>query len=94
MQLESSRIHILHARGKPTRHQIADRLEANTVFGRRYLAVAVDEAHGFRNVNKLYGAVRVLREKTDILIAMTATPVQTRPSVSEFRSLNNWYHRV
>ena len=51
--------------------------------------VAIDEAHGFRNVNKLYGAVRALRDKTDILVAMTATPIQTRPSVSECWSMNN-----
>jgi hypothetical protein len=56
-------------------------LAEDTIFGRKYLAVAIDEAHGFRNANKLYGAVRMLRDKTDILVAMTATPVQTRPSV-------------
>lgn len=56
--------------------------EDRTVFGQRYLALAVDEAHGFRNVNKLYGAVRALREKTDIFVAMTATPVQTRATAS------------
>ena len=54
-----------------------------TIFGRRYLGVAIDEAHGFRNANKLYGAVRALRDKTDILVAMTATPVQTRPAVRD-----------
>ena len=70
-------------------YQIAERLEPKTVFGRRYLMVAIDEAHGFRNVNKLYGAVRALRDKTDILVAMMATPVQTQPSVSECWSMNN-----
>ncbi|KAH9048618.1 P-loop containing nucleoside triphosphate hydrolase protein [Lactarius deliciosus] len=53
-------------------------IEGQTIFGRRYLGVAIDEAHGFRNMNKLYGAVRALRDKTDIFVAMTATPVQTR----------------
>jgi hypothetical protein len=58
------------------------REQKKTIFGRRYLGVAVDEAHSFRNVNKLFGAVRALRELTDIFVAMTATPVQTRPSAS------------
>jgi hypothetical protein len=63
-------------------HKIPDQGVPTTVFGLRYLGVAVDEAHGFRNVNKLYGAVRALRQQSDVLVAMTATPVQTRPSAS------------
>jgi hypothetical protein len=61
---------------------MADLLEKKTVFGRRYLAVAVDEAHDFRNVNKLFGAVRALREKTEIMVATTVTPVEMRHLVS------------
>lgn len=64
------------------RQPLAGRDEHKTVFGRRYLAIAVDEAHAFRNVNKLYGAVRALREQTDVFVAMTATPMQTRATVS------------
>lgn len=57
------------------------KVETSTIYGRRFLAVAIDEAHAFRNNNKLHMAVRVLRKKTDLLVAMTATPVQTRPTV-------------
>ena len=39
--------------------------------------VVINKAHGFRNVNKLYGVVRALHDKTDILVAMMATPIQT-----------------
>ena len=81
MQSESSLIHVLCGHRKPKAHYRAMRYERDTVFGRRYLGVAIDEAHGFRNANKLYGAVHMLRDKTDILVAMTATPVQTRPLV-------------
>lgn len=62
----------------------AAKLKANTIYGRRFLAVAIDEAHAFRNRNKLHTAILALREKTDLLVAMTATPVQTRPAVSKF----------
>ncbi|KAH9008003.1 P-loop containing nucleoside triphosphate hydrolase protein, partial [Lactarius hengduanensis] len=40
--------------------------------------VAVDEAHGFRTTNKLYAAVSALRQRTELFVAMTATPIQTR----------------
>lgn len=83
---ESSRIHILHGRPgrKPARHRMADLLEEKTVFGRHYLGIAVDEAHGFCEANKMYGAVRALREKTDILVAMTVTPLKMRPQASSY----------
>lgn len=86
VQSESSRIHILRGRPgrKPARHRMADLLEEKTVFGRRYLGIAVDEADGFCDVNRMYGAVRALREKTDILVAMTVTPLKIRPSASPY----------
>ncbi|KAH9019860.1 P-loop containing nucleoside triphosphate hydrolase protein [Lactarius pseudohatsudake] len=59
---------------------MSSRLERDTIFGRRYLAIAIDEAHAFRNPNKVYTAMLSLREKTDLFVGMTVTPVQTRPS--------------
>ncbi|KAH9011667.1 P-loop containing nucleoside triphosphate hydrolase protein [Lactarius pseudohatsudake] len=53
--------------------------EEHTIFGRRYLAIAIDEAHAFRNPNKVYTSMLALREKADLFVGMTATPVQTRP---------------
>ena|ERR1700744_6315299 len=83
LQSDFSCVHVLQGRAKPKlRTHSGGILVNNTIFGRRYLAVAIDEAHGFRNVNRLYGAVRALRDKCDILVAMTATPVQSRPAVS------------
>lgn len=82
VQSESGCIHKLRGRAKPGRDHRADRNEKYTVFRQRYLGIAMDEAHNFRNVNKLYGAVRALRDLTDILVAMTATPVQTRATAS------------
>lgn len=80
--LQSDFSHVYHHIGSrmPKKWRIG--IDENTVFGRRYLGVAVDEAHGFRNANKLFSSVRALRGHTDILVAMTATPVQTRPAVS------------
>lgn len=56
----------------------AAHVQESTIFWWHFLAIAIDEAHGFRNVNKLYKSVRALRERADLLVAMTATPVQTR----------------
>lgn len=60
---------------------MANKVEASTIFGRHFLAIAVDEAHAFRLANKFYTAVRALRQNSDIFVAMSATPIETRPSV-------------
>ncbi|KAH9019253.1 P-loop containing nucleoside triphosphate hydrolase protein [Lactarius pseudohatsudake] len=78
LQSDSSAIHVVEGPAKPSMTVRARFIESQTIFGRRYLGVAIDEAHGFRNVNKLYSAVRALRDKTDMFVAMTTTPVQTR----------------
>ncbi|KAH8986189.1 P-loop containing nucleoside triphosphate hydrolase protein, partial [Lactarius hatsudake] len=52
-------------------------IDVNTIYGHRFLAVAVDEAHGFRTTNKLYAAVSALRQRTELFVAMTATHIQT-----------------
>jgi hypothetical protein len=52
-----------------------------TVFGKRWVLAIVDEAHTFRNVKRAYRAAIGLRGQADNFIAMTATPVQTRPMV-------------
>ncbi|KAN0128350.1 P-loop containing nucleoside triphosphate hydrolase protein [Lactarius tabidus] len=70
-QSTGSRIPTLSTRG--------DGLKATTIYRQDYLAIAIDEAHAFRNTNKLHRAVRALRDRTDLMVAMTATPVQTRP---------------
>lgn len=82
VEWESSWLHTFQGRRTPSRQQRADQLEGKTVFGRRYLGISVDEAHGFCDVNKLYGAVRALREKTDFFVAMSATPLKLIPEAS------------
>lgn len=48
-----------------------------TVFGRKWLLVAIDEAHVARKVNKAYVAGFQLRLRSHITVAMTATPIFT-----------------
>jgi superfamily II DNA or RNA helicase len=53
-----------------------------TVYGRQWTLAIVDEAHNFRNINQTFHAAQSLRSMADGFVAMTATPVQTRPLVS------------
>jgi hypothetical protein len=53
-----------------------------TIYGHKFLVAAIDEAHNCRNINKAYWATFALRENAEMAVAMTATPVTTRPSVS------------
>jgi hypothetical protein len=85
VQADSNHIHVPTAGSRNPR---LSRPEETTIYGRQFLAVAIDEAHAYRNPNKAYTAMRALREKTDLLVAMTATPVQTRPAVRNFVSAN------
>jgi superfamily II DNA or RNA helicase len=52
-----------------------------TVFGKQWMLAIMDEAHSFRNVRRAYRAAIGLRGAADNFIAMTATPVQSRPMV-------------
>jgi ERCC4-related helicase len=82
IQADSSFIHLPSVGSRNPRP--SGRADATTIYRRRYLAIAIDEAHTYCNPNKAYTAMRALREKTDLLVAMTATPVQTRPAVRKF----------
>ena len=53
-----------------------------TIYGRTFLATLVDEAHDYRNIKKGYWAVKALRERSDVILTMTATPAVGRPAVS------------
>ncbi|KAH9011430.1 P-loop containing nucleoside triphosphate hydrolase protein [Lactarius deliciosus] len=81
VQSDSSYVHLpCIGTRNPRVKKVAGRDEVDTIFRQRYLCVAIDEAHAFRDPNKAYTAVRALRERTDMLVAMTWTPLQTRPS--------------
>ena len=54
----------------------------STIFDRDWRCALVDEAHNCRNFGKTYSAVLMLRTKATFMVAMTATPVTTRPMVS------------
>lgn len=53
----------------------------NTLFGRQYLVVVVDEAQGARNYGSKHSAALLLLELAIIRLILTATPVPTRPEV-------------
>lgn len=54
----------------------------DTVYGRTYGFVIMDEAHCARKHNQVHRAFRGLRERGLALVAMTATPVTTKAQVN------------
>ncbi|KAG1891850.1 P-loop containing nucleoside triphosphate hydrolase protein [Suillus fuscotomentosus] len=51
----------------------------STAYGRDFLLGVVDEAHNYRNIKKGYWAVFCLRLLCHAIVAMTATPITSRP---------------
>jgi hypothetical protein len=49
-----------------------------TVFGQNWLLAAIDEAHVARNLGQGFFALLHLRRKSSFMMAMTATPVNTK----------------
>ncbi|KAH9006022.1 hypothetical protein EDB83DRAFT_2236890, partial [Lactarius deliciosus] len=81
VQSDSSYVHLpCIGTRNPQVKKVAGRDEVDTIFRQRYLCMAINKAHAFRDPNKAYTAVHALREKTDMLVAMTWTLLQTRPS--------------
>lgn len=54
------------------------------VYGRTYTFFVMDEAHSARKHNLAHLAARALWERATLMVAMTATPVTTKPQVSTF----------
>ncbi|EGN97044.1 hypothetical protein SERLA73DRAFT_75888 [Serpula lacrymans var. lacrymans S7.3] len=50
-----------------------------TVYGQQWGLFVMDEAHVARKYNKIYVAVQALRQQANVTIALTATPVLTKP---------------
>src|ERR1700685_1206575 len=68
---------------RPTSPPTRRPTESNTtIFDRDWRCALVDEAHNCRNFGKTYSAVLMLRTQAAFMVAMTATPVTTRPMVS------------
>lgn len=53
----------------------------STVYGHEFGFFVLDEAHSARKHNLAHMAARALREKSKVMVAMTATPVTTKPQV-------------
>ncbi|KAG1737029.1 P-loop containing nucleoside triphosphate hydrolase protein [Suillus lakei] len=86
--LESDFDHVLEANNlTPTqspRQRASYSAEAcATVYGRRFLLVGADEAQNLRNVKKSYWALFALRQRSESIAAMTATPITNRPMVRD-----------
>ncbi|KAG1793303.1 P-loop containing nucleoside triphosphate hydrolase protein [Suillus plorans] len=56
---------------------------SSTAYGRDFLLGLVDEAHNYRNIKKGYWAIFCLRSLCHTMVAMTATPITSRPLVSD-----------
>jgi len=63
--------------------------KVSTIYGKAWTLAIMDEAHGFRKVNQSYRSALALRGTAQSFVAMTATPVQTRPAVSSYIVLIN-----
>jgi hypothetical protein len=57
-------------------------LGSTTVFGYQWLVDAGDEVQRYRNVRRGYWSMYGVRERSETMVAMTATPVTTRTMVS------------
>ncbi|KAG1792547.1 P-loop containing nucleoside triphosphate hydrolase protein [Suillus variegatus] len=66
--------------GQPVASPRFERTAPSTLFGRGYNVTFFDEAHCARKYNKVHIAARGLQERSHLMVAMTATPVTTKPT--------------
>ncbi|KAG1838889.1 P-loop containing nucleoside triphosphate hydrolase protein [Suillus subluteus] len=66
--------------GQPMASPRFERTSPSTLFGRGYNVTFFDEAHCARKYNKVHIAARGLQERSHLMVAMTATPVTTKPT--------------
>ncbi|KAG1785036.1 P-loop containing nucleoside triphosphate hydrolase protein [Suillus plorans] len=66
--------------GQPMTSPRFERTGPSTLFGRGYNVTFFDEAHCARKYNKVHVAARGLQERSHLMVAMTATPVTTKPT--------------
>jgi superfamily II DNA or RNA helicase len=59
------------------------KIRSKTLYGLTYAGLVIDEAHGARNVGRQYSAFYQARTQSAFTVALTATPVTTRPLVSQ-----------
>ena len=63
--------------------EAAERHMSQTVFGLEWSAVICDEVQGMRTLKRFYTACRMLRDKSQMVIGMSATPGITSPMVRD-----------
>ncbi|KAG2063373.1 hypothetical protein BDR04DRAFT_1038198 [Suillus decipiens] len=66
--------------GHPRKTARYDQIHRNTIYGHHFCMLIVDEAHVARKYNKVHLALRGLLERCMAIVAMTATPVTTKPA--------------
>ncbi|KAG2045912.1 hypothetical protein BDR06DRAFT_900013 [Suillus hirtellus] len=66
--------------GCPRQTARYDQAHRNTIYGGHFSMLIVDEAHVARKYNKVHLALRGLLERCMAIVAMTATPVTTKPA--------------
>ncbi|KAG2134716.1 P-loop containing nucleoside triphosphate hydrolase protein [Suillus cothurnatus] len=66
--------------GYPKKTPRYEHVHRNTIYGQQFCMLFVDEAHAARKYNKVHLAVRGLLERCMAIVAMTATPVTTKPA--------------
>lgn len=67
--------------GKAIRSPRFEALSPSTVYRQKYGFFIMDEAHTARKHNVAHMAAGALREQCVLMVAMTATPVMTKPQV-------------
>ena len=67
--------------------EAAERHMSQTVFGLEWSAVICDEVQGMRTLKRFYTACRMLRDKSQMVIGMSATPGITSPMVRDMTRL-------
>ncbi|KAF9447919.1 hypothetical protein P691DRAFT_670489 [Macrolepiota fuliginosa MF-IS2] len=79
---DMKRTHKVPTRGKNTRPWDIPELKtslANTIFGRDFLTITIDEAHHMRNTGNKHTAALRLLQQAKVRLIMTATPLHTAP---------------
>ncbi|KAG2343746.1 hypothetical protein BDR05DRAFT_883628 [Suillus weaverae] len=66
--------------GHPRKTARYDQVHMKTIYGQHFCMLIVDEAHVARKYNKAHLALRGLLERCMAIVAMTATPVTTKPA--------------
>jgi hypothetical protein len=69
--------------GQPMHSPRFERISPSTLFGHEYITSIIDEGHILRNINLAHTAARALQGKSHSTVIMTATPVTTKPAVSQ-----------